>query len=533
MPALMAMILIQGQLFAKKPYALFSPHQGEEAFNTIYKWIEEADETAYVSIYSWSDRDLEGYFKTALDNKVEVKIVLHNALWKKATDELKENLKKGIDKIPTLMRRVQNLERAGAIIKVSHQGMHEKMVIIDGDQLMNSSANMSGGAKKRYSEDFIFVEVDDESEKDNIAMIEQFEKEFAHLYNTAKDIITEGEIENSKMMKQDVKNNIPRKKGDAILYSSSHAQSLKVMGEDTATYKKGIFVKTKNDKNKKYVVSKALIKAIDNARKTIHFNLNHLFLDNVSEAATRAMKRGVKIKWALDNQEFKYETGESKSPIAKWIKEFKKFNKAKIIKFKKESKKKYVTGEELLPIRIKYYSHSPSPKHWFLNHHKYTIIDYDKDDYSNTVLFAGSHNLSHTAESNQYDSLVKFQGDYFIPLYDAYYEQFENLWNLGRIKSGKRKDKIQDDKIDHFFKLVDGDKIPLHTKQPHQLVSLTWSETKRLRKAVKDKANGYYPGSFKMRDCTHMSVETGKYFTASWDKQKRKYKDFKKCRGAF
>ena len=74
----------------------------------------------------------------ALKGGAQVKIVLH----------------------PPLLRRtiskVKKLEDAGAEVKIAKYNMHEKYVIVDGKWMVNSSANMSGGAKTRYSEAFVY-----------------------------------------------------------------------------------------------------------------------------------------------------------------------------------------------------------------------------------------------------------------------------------------------------------------------------------------------------------------------------------------
>ncbi|MDA8794066.1 phosphatidylserine/phosphatidylglycerophosphate/cardiolipin synthase family protein [Bacteriovoracaceae bacterium] len=463
------------QVSAKEPYALFSPHEGKEAFNTMYDMIKNAREKAHVTIYSWSDRGITKAFEQALKNNVDVRIVLHKPLTEK----------------PKVMKTVAELEKKGAMIKISHQNMHEKMVIVDDIKMVNSSANMSNGAKSKYSEDFTFVFVDNpEKEKDNVLILNQFIKEFKYLWNSAKDVKTPGELKSATPLEiKDLKNN-PIKNAAAILYSSSHARTYKESGKNTKTYEKGMWIKSSLDRSA-YVVSKALVKAIDKARTNVYFTLNHLFLDNVVQAAIRAMNRGVKVQWSLDNQEFKGLYGG---------------RKAQILKFVKAYQKKFPNKE--VPIRIKYYSHNPSPKFWFLNHHKYTLIDYKANDMSNTVLFAGSHNLSKTAETSQYDNLVRFEGKQFSRLYKEYFKQFENLWYMGRNKSI---DKLKRGKLDPFMKVYSNKKVALHLTDKYDVISMTWQEVIDFRADLNKVAPGVFASSMKERDCFYYNFKAKKF----------------------
>ena len=50
---------------------------------------------------------------------------------------------------------IEPLEEDCAEFKYTNKTMHEKFVIVDDEYMINSSANFSGGAITRYSENFI------------------------------------------------------------------------------------------------------------------------------------------------------------------------------------------------------------------------------------------------------------------------------------------------------------------------------------------------------------------------------------------
>ena len=127
-----------------KTSALFSPHQGEKAFKKIYSSIKQAEKFVYITIYSWSDMDLDKAIKQALskENKPSIKVVISPHLWR--------------GKRERLAPRIEKLERLGAEFKVAIKDMHEKFTLVDDKKLVNTSANFSWGARTRYSENFIF-----------------------------------------------------------------------------------------------------------------------------------------------------------------------------------------------------------------------------------------------------------------------------------------------------------------------------------------------------------------------------------------
>ena len=80
------MLLLKLSVFANDSgfYALFSPVQGEQAFEKIYKMIETATEEVSLTIYSWSDKNVVDAINKALENGAQVRVVLHKPLYNKS-----------------------------------------------------------------------------------------------------------------------------------------------------------------------------------------------------------------------------------------------------------------------------------------------------------------------------------------------------------------------------------------------------------------------------------------------------------------
>ncbi len=451
-------------------YALFSPHQGQEAFNTIYSQIKQANKKVYLTIYSWSDTKVKDALLTALSNNVEVKLVLHKPLIKKS-------------KVKDMVREI---ELAGADVKISHQNMHEKFMIVDDELLMNSSANMSNGARTKYSENFIFHS---NKSKQGENLINEFNREFTFLFNSAKDFFTTGEVI-ADAIEIDSLNNTAID-DESVLYSSSLNFKASYYGSTTAAYKKGQYFKMtriKNSKGQTWQVRDAIIDRIRKANKNIYASLNHLNIEAVARELYIAAKRGVDVRLSVDNQEFKTTTSaKEKTPL------FVSLWKSIPGNAKKDA-----------PVRVKFYSHAPSPRYWFLNHHKYLLIDYNEHDTSDTVLISGSYNISRTAEHKQYDNMVIYSGDDNKRLFHEFKKEFDNLWSLNRNSS----DKPDQSLLDKISKPNEKNLLQVHSKEP---ISLTWTEVRKLRSKVSKIAKTLYYNAFKNRDCYYYSIDSQSY----------------------
>lgn len=458
--------------------ALFSPHQGNQAFNKIYKAIENAEKYVHATIYSWSDSTADKYIFNALKKGVKVRIVLHPKLYNDNS---------------SVQKRIYNLEKKGAEIKIANQQMHEKFFLIDGTFLVNSSANMSGGARKRYSENFIFFDYD-ETNPEIISVFKDFRQEFSLLWDSAKDIFTHGENAADALFdfpkdKDFPIINTPNNQTSIALFSSS--MNFKYYKNNNSDlYKKGIYLiarPIKVNNRKIWTVKSRIIKAIREAKSTILVNMNHFFLPDVRTELVKAAKRGIDVRMTVDNQEYK-DRPTGKTETARFVNDWLKINGNQ--------------GKEP-PVRVKYYSHLPSPVFWHLNHHKYMIFDYDLGA-EKTVLITGSYNLSITAEHYQYDNMVVVTGQHNKYLFDKFKQEFDNLWFYNRTES----DRPSSYYMDLFTKPNYKGEYPLHIKNG---VSLEWSEAKELRTNVKSIVPGLFKGIYNYSNCLFYNPKYNKY----------------------
>ncbi|MFA6236388.1 MAG: phosphatidylserine/phosphatidylglycerophosphate/cardiolipin synthase family protein [Bacteriovorax sp.] len=458
------------------PYALFSPTQGDKAFNRMYELIRGAKSYVHMTIYSWSDAEIDKAMMMALKNGAKVRIVLHPPL---AAE-------------PNIISKVQKLETAGAEVKIAMQNMHEKFLIVDDNQLVNSSANLSEGAKSKYSEAFIFHEKSDNNASFINALIKDFSNEFTVLWNSSKDMITSNEnnadaLEDYKNAEGEVVINRPSA-GDPVLYSSSMNFNIKNNVESSADYKTGKYISLRARLDSKgeqtWVVRDLLIKAINNAKSSIYLSLNHFNIREVSDALINAVKRGVIVQLAVDNQEYKSKPN----------------NKEMSPQFIEDWKKLEGNQNKEAPVRFKYYSHAPSPKYWLLNHHKYILIDYNITG-QGTVLLAGSFNISKNAEHNQFDNMVIYKNAEYSSIYKGFKDEFDRLWSLKR----DGQDKPKREALNQFLIPSETGGYRIHAKEA---VALSDSEVKSLRANISRAAKGIFDKINTNKDCLYYYPST-------------------------
>ena len=454
-----------------KFYSKFSPNEGTEAFEIIYDKVKGAKKTVYATIYSWSDKGITNSFKNALEQGVEVKIILHPSLAKKSS----------IQKI------AKELEEMGADLKIAKMNMHEKFVLVDNSFVVNSSANMSGGAKNRYSENFIYHNDQSSEGKELLA---QFRKEFIILWNSAKDIFTNEEAIAEMLPLEELKN-LPSTSSSS-LYSSSMNFKIKMNKPTSKAYKQGKYYTLSRNggvKNQTWLVRDAIIDSIKSAKKNIYLSLNHFNIREISDALIDAVKRGIDVRLAVDNQEFRTRIN----------------NKEMTPQFISDWKKLPGNSKKVAPVRVKYYSHSPSPRYWLLNHHKFIIVDYDEDDLDKTTLISGSYNLSKTAEHNQFDNMVIYKTIRNKNLFKSFMKEFTDLWSWNRDNNDEPKKEF----IDQFTNLKGDSSISLHMKEA---VSLNWKEILALRKDVSKFAKGFFRGLYSNKDCLYYDIKKGSFW---------------------
>ncbi len=137
----------------------FSP--GGNCANIVVKWINRANTTVHVLIYSFTLDAIRNALIDAKNRGVDVKIVM----------ERSNANEKGAE--------YQNLKNAGVDIRLDTNSklMHDKVAIIDGHIILTGSFNYSAAANTGNNENLVVIDI--------TAWASAFETQFQQVYNQA------------------------------------------------------------------------------------------------------------------------------------------------------------------------------------------------------------------------------------------------------------------------------------------------------------------------------------------------------------
>lgn len=369
--------------------SLFSPDEGADAFTKIFDKIENAQSEVLITIYSWSMGQIKTSVERACENGAQVKILMASRHENKREDT------------------IQQLDALECVdIKVSPKNMHEKIVIVDDQFAVNTSANFSPGARSKYNENFIFFEDFDPMTTSEIdCAIKDLKQEFSILWNYGRDSkfdVDESEIINIPYL--DELFNVVNLPGERAISFYSSSMNFNITVRDN-----GSLYLRRNPRRR--VVETAIVDAINNAEHSVYLSVNYLLLPNICSALETALERGIDVKAINDNKGIN-DWDDCTYQLAKDYPE---------------------------RFRFKVYSFFATAGKAYLNHNKFLIIDYYPDETisvkENTILISGSHNLSETAETNQFDNMMFFKTEKYRDLYESFYEDFLMVFDLKRAEN--------------------------------------------------------------------------------------------------
>ena len=472
--------------------AYFSPHQGSEAFEKIFKRIREARKSVYVTVYSWRDQELAQSLRWAVGNRLCLEYKNFGqrdescgVYGEKSRAAVYVVMDKRHEK--SKLKTIEALEKWGVQVRVSVKGMHEKFVVVDDRFVMNTSANFSPGAKAKYSESFVAYFLNEDSPESLFALKDKLKREFALIWNAGREQKGSVVIHPALPM-ESLSSDGVREQKEVEFLSSSVNFEIKSLSKVS---KKGVY--TRLFSTKTTLVADRIVELIDGAGYSIALNINYLLLEPIYKALIRAYSRGVSVRIVNDNKNISSSRDYS-NRFASYV--------------RKENPK------APCPTRFKFYSFAPSPTKSFLNHHKYILVDYywghDASVRSNTVLIAGSHNLSKTAETEQFDNMIVFKTSLFESLYHSFAQEFEHLWFLGRNEQDQPSENIRR----NYLVPVRG-KYRFHAQNIDFIVTLTSQEMRDLKKDLKKLAPKIMSRETSLsvlKRCTFYSPETQKYY---------------------
>ncbi len=428
----------------------FSPKDNLEA--SVASYLEQAKSSIDMAIYTFSSLKVKKVLARKLEKGVKVRLIIEKGSDKKVQDFF------------------SSLVEAGLSLRYVGKINHHKFVIIDGNQLVNSSANLSGSPRSAlYDENLIYC-------NQCVERVGVYQKEFDQLYRFSN--LASSEWKNDAIAPEDWEKKLP-------IHQNYPGIAFFTGANFTPYYSKGK-IRLRSlpiDSKGRGKVDSELVAVITSLEKGDKLKVasGHFRSYPLYKAIKAAAKKGVLIDMLLDGQEY----------VSKHRQKSQDRKIKKCLKKGKTEAACYRTGAlfggllSQLPINLKFKS---SLIRWYFPyakqmHHKYMIVE--KKGHRSKV-YSGSYNWSYNAEFKTFENIGIYTETKVIK---AFLENFKTVMNYGGGRKGflKKMKKVKDAKL----------KIEL----VFDPISMTSKEFAALKSAVLKKCRGMYQQEVEKRVC--------------------------------
>lgn len=391
---------------AKKREVIFSPQPAADSHNArIAQLINSAQTSVDVAMYSFSDGGIGTALADAVKRGVKVRFLFDTASEdKKLTGTALTSSKSG------------QVEKKGVDVRYVNKIQHHKFMIVDGPRddasraktawIASGSANWSTSAATKYDENTLFM-------YGEAKLALELQREFNLLWEHSRDFASGVTFPFELSTLTITPDIVPENPGVSVFLTSANF-----------TVKGDTFTTTGSN-----AVADVLVKAILDAKKSIHVASGHLRSRPVAEAlkAKKAQSPNLDIRVYLDGQEYISKSGNTS--------QVKDLDACLTAAGTNESKKRdcldkgFLFGYDVsltgIDVRYKYYAYRWDAGYAKQMHNKVMIVD-------GTDLYTGSYNLSDNAEHNTFENMLRFRGPEFRDMVKLYEARFETLWVTGQ-----------------------------------------------------------------------------------------------------
>lgn len=306
-------------------------------------------------------------------------------------------------------KKMAQLEEIGLDARYLGVGrkMHHKYATIDtfSDKpvLITGSANWSLISKRNFHENILYFE-------GKPGITNTFQKQFNLLWSQAKEF---GKSKGQKGPQQvSIQTAKDVEEGFKVYFNT---ENLKVTP-------KGF----RRDRSKKgFVLTREIVKLIDDAEHTIEVATTRLKLRPIYEAIKRAAARGVKVNLVVTMGEYTPKYIRSRSKMKECSDDFYIAKCSTSQNFSIFLGKEKFEGKENVELRVKYFDVRKSAYLQKQMHSKYIITD-------NKTLITGSFNWSVSSENNHFENIVAVSGEQHPGILNEFNADFDRLWGLNR-----------------------------------------------------------------------------------------------------
>jgi phosphatidylserine/phosphatidylglycerophosphate/cardiolipin synthase-like enzyme len=367
-------------------------------------WIDAADTSVDVAMYSFSDALILEALDNAVDRGVSVRALLEGA---------------SEDRKSPAGTRSATLEDMGIEVRWVNKIMHHKFALIDGPRsnlasagtarLVTGSANWSYSAGTRYDENTLFFE-------DDARLALLFQREYNLLWDHGREVVWNEDLVSPVGIDISDKDIAAADGSDAVFTSAN----FKI--RDSSTYG-WTFSKVSGN----HTAADALVDLIWSAEESIAVASGHMRSRQIAEAiaAKQQADPDVEIRVYLDAQEYK-----SWWTWASEVADYEECVEGATTAIQTQNCEDMGLhfGVWLHDVgvdqRFKYYAFRWDYHYAVQLHHKYVIVD-------ERYVATGSYNFSNNAELDTFENLKILDGERYPTLIGDYVANFDAIYNTG------------------------------------------------------------------------------------------------------
>ncbi|MGE0784886.1 MAG: phospholipase D-like domain-containing protein [Sandaracinaceae bacterium] len=418
-----------------------------------------------IAIYSFSDRGISDALASASSRGVRVRFLFEDG---------------GPDSRSPMGSTSARLEDMGIEVRYVNKIMHHKFALLSGPRedlgaastgvLVTGSGNWSSSAATRYDENTLIV-------RGNAELNLRYQREFNRLWDNSRPVEWNESIAPIDAIAIDDASIPDDPSVDAVFTSANF--------EATISSRYGPTFSGIRNSN---AVSDRWVSLILGAQRSIRIASGHLRSRPVAEALIRAHEANpsLDIRVYLDGQEYLAEgthdaqvrdldaclegAGESESRRGNCLDRGFLFS--------------YQVHASGIALRYKYYAYRWDFSYAPQMHHKYMIID-------DSLVVAGSYNLSDNAEHATMENDVILEGDAFRSVIDAYIDNFDTLWVTG--EADGLYDSLMDDARNGEGSL----------RLVFEPMALSWDQVTDLKNALRDACPDINSTAFRTNPAAH------------------------------
>ena len=388
-------IVLSPAAIAKDVTALFHPY--DDNLDHITSYFDRAQSTIDMALYNIDSSERNPVVAWILQDHVQDRL--------KSGDLEIRLIFEGYESPEKVAEKMNWFESIGVDVKTlgRSQKMHHKYAVIDGYSmnplLITGSANWSMMSQRHYNENTLFFDR-------HQALSQDFQIQFEDLWQYSDEVGSSKVYDRGAMVQ--VHN--PRQ-GVEVFFNT-----------DNFNVTNRGFRKKPVDEG--FVLTRQLVKAIDQAETKIDIATTRIKLRPVYNAILRAANRGVKVNIIVTMQSYQYAYKRKKALMRDCTDEYQR-KCSTSQDFALLLHRNDYPGKDNVEVRIKYFHVKKDAYLTKQMHSKYMIVD------GNTLL-TGSFNWSYSAEYNHLENLLIIQDFAYPEAMDEFQGDFGYLWNLGR-----------------------------------------------------------------------------------------------------